>query len=323
MKDKISVIVPVYNVEKYLEKCIWSIINQTYSNLEIILIDDGSTDNSGKICDEFLEHDNRIKVVHKKNGGLSSARNAGLDIATGEYIGFVDSDDWIDVNMYDNLFKVAKQENSDIIECNFQKVYDGKEEEVKIYNSFVINSFNNIEALKQHLNGKYFYRCVWNKLYRRILFKDIRFPEGKVAEDLFTTHQVFYKAKIVSHVNFVGYYYYMRCDGIMDKSDFRLIKNTLEGMKEQHEFICDKIPKLKPFTDRLYMNCLLKSYSYFKSCNLEKSKEIEYYTNLVKEELERKDIVVNGVSQIAFSIYKVSPKFFSIITKKIFKYNHV
>ena len=123
MNPQISVIVPIYNVEKYLAKCIDSIINQTLTNIEIILVNDGSTDNSRKIIDKYDKKDSRIKVIHKKNGGQGSARNAGLDIAKGEYIGFVDSDDWIDSNMYENLYNAAISNNADIVVCN-RKVFD-------------------------------------------------------------------------------------------------------------------------------------------------------------------------------------------------------
>ena len=124
MEKTISVIVPIYNVEKYLDRCLKSIINQTYKNLEIILIDDGSPDNCGTICDEYAKKDNRIKVVHKDNGGLVKARNTGLDIATGEYISFIDPDDWIELNMYEEMIKIADETNTDIVRCGYYRDND-------------------------------------------------------------------------------------------------------------------------------------------------------------------------------------------------------
>lgn len=121
-EDLISIIVPVYKVENYLSKCLDSMICQTYKNIEIILVDDGSPDNSGKICDDYAKKDSRIKVIHKENGGLSDARNAGLKIATGKYIGFVDSDDYISVEMYEKLYNQAKKEDADIACCNYYRV---------------------------------------------------------------------------------------------------------------------------------------------------------------------------------------------------------
>ena len=124
--ELISIIVPVYNVEQYLEKCVCSIINQTYKNLEIILVDDGATDSSGNMCDELAKSDNRIKVYHKENGGLSDARNYGVERATGEYIGFVDSDDYIDSEMYEKLYEAIKKEDVDVAECNFRFIYSNR-----------------------------------------------------------------------------------------------------------------------------------------------------------------------------------------------------
>src|SRR5699024_4494271 len=126
MSDLISVIVPVYNVEKYVRRCIDSICGQTYSNLEIILIDDGSTDSSGKICDEMAAKDGRISVIHQENKGLSQARNAGLDQAKGEYIAFVDSDDYLSLNMYECLLKSLKENNADVVRCAIKNVYEGE-----------------------------------------------------------------------------------------------------------------------------------------------------------------------------------------------------
>lgn len=120
----ISIIVPIYNVEKYLPKCIESIINQTYTDLEILLIDDGSTDNSGLICDKYASIDNRIRVIHKKNGGLSDARNVGLDICKGKYISFIDSDDYIELTMYEKMIKIMINQKVDIVSCNYNHIYN-------------------------------------------------------------------------------------------------------------------------------------------------------------------------------------------------------
>ena len=128
MSEKISVIVPIYKTEQFLSKCIDSIINQTYKNLEIILVDDGSPDNCPKICDEYAKRDNRIKVIHKENGGLSSARNAGIEIATGDFSAFVDSDDWIDSDMYESLVKLSDEYNADIAECGYRFIRPWKVE---------------------------------------------------------------------------------------------------------------------------------------------------------------------------------------------------
>lgn len=182
-KQLISVIVPIYNVEAYLEKCIDSIIKQSYNELEIILIDDGSIDRCGEICDNYKEKDERIIVVHKENDGLSSARNKGLDIAKGELISFVDSDDYLEPNMFEELIKNMKKYNSDISICNYFYVKNGSKRIINnifYKNDFVISGKDKYYYLFNEYNCLSIY--AWNKLYKKELFDNIRFPEGKIFE---------------------------------------------------------------------------------------------------------------------------------------------
>lgn len=188
----LSVIVPVYNVAPYLERCIKSIINQSYQNLEIILIDDGSTDNSGTICDAWAEKDERIMVIHKKNGGLSDARNVGLKVASGAYITFVDSDDWLNLNMYEKLMKIGMAQNCDIVMCNFQKISD--ENSISICNNdYKIEFYDTISALKALITEQ-IQQVVWNKIYKKELLNGIYFESGRFHEDEFWSY------KIIGHV---------------------------------------------------------------------------------------------------------------------------
>lgn len=218
----ISVIVPVYKVEKYLKPCVDSILNQTYKNLEIILVDDGSPDNCPKICDEFIEKDNRIKVIHKENGGLSDARNAGIDIATGEYLAFVDSDDYIDSCMYERLLEKLIENNADVAMCYAKNIYDDdcdfydvEQKEIDIYDSNDI-----FKALfKKELNN-----FAWNKLYKKSLFSEIRYPKGKIYEDLFTTYRIFGLCERAVLDRTQMYYYRVRSESIMGKA--RKVINT-------------------------------------------------------------------------------------------------
>lgn len=218
MEKKISVIVPIYKVEKYLDKCIESIINQTYQNIEIILVDDGSPDDCGLICDEWAKKDSRIIVIHKENGGLSSARNVGLDIAKGEYIGFVDSDDYIEPNMYYELVKELEANDSDLSICNFYK-----EDE---YGNIEKNNFHNANKTYQTEDGLALlssigygrYVVAWNKLYKKVLFDDIRFPLGKLHEDQAVMHYVFNKCKMISTTDKFLYHYIFRKGSIMSAS---------------------------------------------------------------------------------------------------------
>ncbi len=178
MENLISIIIPVYNGEKYLSKCIDSILSQTYQNLEIILVDDGSIDSSPKICDEYSKKDNRIKVIHKKNGGVSSARNIGIAESTGDYIGFVDSDDYIELNMYENLFKALKDNNTEISMCGYNELENNKITKSIIPNQNTISG----EELLKDIFEELFRPVVWNKLFKRCLFfngsNQICFPEN-------------------------------------------------------------------------------------------------------------------------------------------------
>lgn len=182
-KDKISVIVPVYKVEKYLPKCLDSIINQTYKNLEIILVDDGSPDNSGKICDEYAEKDSRIKVFHKKNGGLASARNAGIAVMTGDYVTFIDSDDYIKENMIERMAELRNKENADVVQISFEREESefDKQCSYDACPSIIVGK----ENIKNYALDRIYRPEACGKLYKTLLLEKIRFDEKiKYAEDL-------------------------------------------------------------------------------------------------------------------------------------------
>jgi len=198
---KISVIVPIYNMEPYLPKCLDSIMAQTHRDLEIILIDDGSTDSSSKICDEYAEKDKRIKVINKKNGGVASARNAGLRTATGEYIAFVDSDDWIEPTMYSELLNVCLSHNCDYAGCSTQ-IRGGTSGQVKFLTAN--------EYFAAYLNGDMFL-TVWSRLCKREVCIDVEFPENRiVCEDGFVALPTLLKAKSIAFLEKPLYNYNQR-----------------------------------------------------------------------------------------------------------------
>lgn len=202
----ITVIVPVYKTEQYLNECVRSIIRQTFCNMEILLIDDGSPDHCGAMCDEWARNDNRIRVIHQKNGGLSSARNTGIDEAAGEYILFVDSDDWIDPTMVDVLYCLCHSHDAQIAECSYRNVYQDKViEETKC--SAKILTATPLQAIEGNLDWKFFKPVAWNKLYRRDVIGDIRYPVGKCHEDEFTTHQYYLTATNIAYVDISLYNY--------------------------------------------------------------------------------------------------------------------
>ena len=220
----------MYKVEKYLDKCVESVINQTYSNIEIILVDDGSPDNCPAKCDSWAERDERIRVIHKQNGGLSSARNAGLDIARGELIGFVDSDDYILPEMYEALYALMTENDADISMCNFLYVDEKGEaipSSVNTTDTFIDEVLTGEEALRKFLLVQWRYVVTWNKLYRAGIFQHVRFPEGRIHEEKFTAKKL--------------YMYVRREDSIIGnvKNNFS-IKRTNELIDmyiERHDFL--------------------------------------------------------------------------------------
>lgn len=189
MEELISVVVPIYNVEKYLQKCIDSILAQTYRHLEIILVDDGSPDNCGAICDNYAQEDGRVLVIHKKNGGLSSARNAGLEIAKGELIVFIDSDDWIDANYIEKLYDDISESGADVAVPAFCISFENGDCAV---DSRVkeVTTYSKKEALEVFLFNGYLTPCVASKMWKKSLWQKIRCPEGKLFEDQYTTYKL-------------------------------------------------------------------------------------------------------------------------------------
>lgn len=210
----ISVIVPVYNVEKYLGKCIDTLIAQTFTNIEIILVDDGSTDKSGTICDEYALKDSRIIVIHKKNGGLSDARNVGIERAKGKYLGFVDSDDYIDEKMYEVLYSNLIQFKADMVMCGYYDCYENKL--IKKQSSGNVMVWNNEEAVKALQNTL---PVAWNKLYKRELFNHLQYPVGRLHEDTFIILDLLKKTTTVVNVE-EPLYYYIRREASITKSKF-------------------------------------------------------------------------------------------------------
>ena len=200
----ISVIVPVYNVEQYLTECVESILGQTWRNFELILVDDGSKDRSGSMCDEYAEKDPRIRVIHKKNGGLSDARNAGMDIMLGEYVTFIDSDDYVTSEYLRVLFEGARKYKADIVQCDFSRNPDDLSNETADAQYTVIKGG---KILHDFLRFKTPSVLAWGKLYRAGLFEDVRFPVGLIDEDNHTTYKLMIKSKIFASVDQKMYYY--------------------------------------------------------------------------------------------------------------------
>lgn len=237
-KPLISVIVPIYNVEQYLDKCITSIVNQSYKNLEIILVDDGATDKCPDICDKWQIKDDRIIVIHKENGGLSDARNTGLEIATGKYISFVDSDDFISKYFVEVLYENLINTCSDLIQCSYLKVNsDYLEKKKKVDANLNTKVFNTKNALKSLIEEVDLNQVVWNKLYKKELLQEIRFEYSKLNEDDFFSYQVFAKCNKIAYINIPLYYYLVRNDSIMGQHYSIKRLDGLEARFLRYEFL--------------------------------------------------------------------------------------
>lgn len=241
MEDLISVIIPVYNVEKYLSRCIDSIIQQTYSNIEIILVNDGSTDSSGRICDFYKEKDQRIKVIHKKNGGLSDARNKGIEIASGSYIVFIDSDDYVKDSYLMKMYTAISNSKADLVICNFEFV-DERENAIRKRESPISDmklTGREIEYKICEKNGDYFV-VAWNKMYKKSLWRNLRFPLGKINEDEFVICKILEKCNKVITLKEKLYFYVQRENSIMQKKYSIKRLDVLDAYLERIDFYFEK-----------------------------------------------------------------------------------
>lgn len=229
---KISIIVPVYNVERYLDKCISSILEQSFTDFELIIVDDGSKDNSGRICDEYKDRDFRIKVIHQENGGLSAARNIGIEISEGKYVTFIDSDDFIHPNMLEILYNNILENKADISICDYHLVYEDNEMP-KDFGDNNLKVYNNIESVKKIVEkseASMIIAC--SKLYRISLFDNIRYPFGKYHEDEFVTYKLLYKSTKIVVTDAKLYYYLKRSNSITGSTYSIKRLEKLEALEE-------------------------------------------------------------------------------------------
>lgn len=277
-KDLISVIIPVYKVEKYLEKCIESVLKQTYTNLQIILVDDGSPDNCGKICDEYAKKDSRIEVIHKANGGLSDARNVGINRANGRYIGFVDSDDYIKEDMYEKLINLIKEYNADVSICNLYDVIDGKEYVRNKDNG--IHEYSRIDILKEILLDKNIQSYAWNKLYKKELFDEIKYPIGKKYEDIGTTFYLFEKCNKIVVTSEPEYYYLKRADSLVNNVTESTILDYTEIIIQRYLYIKQNIEELRKYNNYYLTKTLITANNDIKTLKNVSEKMKERYNEL-------------------------------------------
>lgn len=274
-KGKISVVVPIYNVEKQLPRCLDSLLCQTYGDFELVLVDDGSPDGCGKICDEYAARDSRIRVIHRENGGLSAARNSGIDAAQGEYLAFVDSDDYVAADYLEFMLDLMLDNNADIAACGAAAVYPGGKTDVSNTDS-VLRVMDSRQALERMCYNDGFYVTAWDKLYRRSLFDTVRFPEGKVFEDTGTTYKLVHKSKVIAACCEPKYYYVISNDSrSITTSGFNMSKlDYVEMADEMAEFIIENYPELKPAAQRKQMHACFSTLTQLVNSGV-RNKEVE------------------------------------------------
>lgn len=292
--EKVSVIIPVYNDEKYLHQCVDSVLKQTYHNLEVILVDDGSTDQSPTICEEYRQQDSRVRVMHKKNGGVGSSRNAGLSMATGKYILFVDNDDWLDERHIEQLHKLLKEKNADIAVANFSIFHP----ENGVFSFFVTQKdyyqkdytpaeWTGIQYTS-HYNLSQVYTVPWCKLYKRELFNNVQYPLKAKVEDDLTTWKVYFKANKISFMNKAIYVHRLFADSVTAKVD-KTSLFPLTSIEQRIAFM--RSANLDP--DQIKIDIANEKDAYYWRLNvyrnhLNSQNKRQYYDAIFKQRILRK-----------------------------------
>ena len=304
--DKISVIIPVYKVENYLERCVRSVCNQTYPELEILLIDDGSPDRSGEICDVLAGQDARIRVIHKSNGGLSDARNAGIDASTGDWLAFVDSDDWLDPRMLEILKIQAEKYGAEIAECSYRNLYkEMVKEETSCSGNVIVAT--PVEAIEGNLDWKNFKPVAWNKLYRADIVGRIRYPKGKLHEDEFTTHKFYLAAKKIVYVDVSGYNYDRRREGsITAKFSLRNL-DACQAYHEKTNAVCHT-PELAPIRQKMCDTYCWTLFDCLAKCADAGLSGPELDRTLADAMADRPMLEENGLNQLYRECFRVLEK---------------
>lgn len=314
MNELVSIIVPIYNVEKYLNRCIITLVNQSFKNIEIILVDDGSPDNCSSICDSWIKKDTRIKVIHKENGGLSDARNAGIKIAKGDYLCFVDSDDYVHKDYIKVLFELCQKYDSDISVCRNYKVTGDEDynKELPKGNDFTSNSEDFI------YKKKHFYCVAWGKLYKRKIFNNIRYPKGKIHEDVAVIYKILYEAKKIAFTDLKLYYYFVNPKSIMREAYSIKHLDILDNLYDCYKyFINKKEEKIAFIILNDYIDNILNEYKNICSSQIN-SREIRK-SIIDKYKKEYKTVIrscnLGFVSKIKYIIYRFCPKLYILLSK--------
>ncbi len=313
---EISIIVPVYNIELYVKECIESILRQTFKNFELILIDDGSTDQSGKICDEYALKDARIIVIHQKNQGLSQARNTGIDIAKGKYVGFVDGDDWIHEEMFSELYNLCVSNNVKISQCNYQRCRDVYEKFDETEGEVCIVSKE--QEIRNLYDSNLAVRTVvaWNKLYAAELFENIRYPLGKLHEDEFITYKLIFGADEIAITNRKLYFYRTVETSIINQKYNPKRLDVIEALEERIKFF-EKYKELEKLTLEKMCDTIISVY--YRSLTEHLGADVLCYIRTKGKQFARKILFRMGISinrKVKYFLILWCPKLYLMIAKK-------
>ena len=321
MEELVTIVVPVYKVEKYIDRCIKSILNQTYKNIEIILVDDGSPDNCGKICENYAQKDKRIKVVHKENGGLSDARNAGISISNGKYISFIDSDDYIDPEYIELLYKTIKKDKSDMAISSHKVIYENgtvlekatKEESI----------LKPKEVLKRILYDDGIDLSAWAKLYKIELFKEIRYPKGRLFEDAATTYKLVDKCEKISIISRSTYNYIIRGNSITNVNFSEKKMDLIISTEEMCNYVKKKYPDLEEATNRRLMYAYLSTLTQLVKSNEKNENAEKKLYGYIKQNskmilrdknVPKRDKIAIISTKFGLGFYKIIWKVYEILT---------
>lgn len=305
MNPLISVIIPVYKVEKYISKCIKSVLKQTYTELEIILVDDGSPDQCGELCDEYAKTDPRIKVIHKRNGGLSDARNAGMKIAHGEYLAFIDSDDWIERDYFEVLYRLLKDYDADLSAVALCNVNEDGDEIGRSHNGET-HLLDATVAMENMFHRDGLPWCAQAKLYKRVLFDDIEYPVGVLMEDKATTYKVFAKCQKIVYSDVPLYKYLVRQGSIMRSPFSEQRMRSFAIQEELNSFLEQNYPvaavSAHAYTVRcaISMLCMMSASNY---CDMETSEKAFSYMAKFKKEFLRASFIDKRFKTVGRVIY--------------------
>ena len=302
---KISVVVPIYNIEKYIEKCLLSIINQTYKDIEIILVNDESQDMSLTICNQYKEKDSRIIIINKKNGGLSDARNYGIQKATGEYILLVDGDDYLESTACEELVNIATKTEADLIAFNYNRIQNNIKKSFS-KNTEEIQILSVEETYKRYLYGENIFPAAWTKFYNKKLFKEITFPFGLLAEDFATTHKFILSSHTIVYYDKALYNYLIREDGIMGKKSLKLTIDYYYSACEKYNMEIEKFPQFSNQINTLYVNCLLRTIARLSLENHDQAIIDEITERL--ENINLKDLKLS--TRFVYYLYNFNEKLF-------------